>query len=135
MIKIDEDRTTIRLTRGDKTTDEYNKLAIYCPFEDTGEYFKFKPTDKIKIVVFDKKGYTREEILKKEYFVSDLGYFEETESIEIVLTDEETKEFPESNKPITYWYDIVLNDSTTIIGYDEEGAKKFIVYPEAGEEE
>lgn len=135
MIKIDDDLTTIRITRGDKTSSEYNKLVVYCPYEDTGEYHKFKPTDKLSIVVFEKKGYTKEEVMRKEYILKDLGYVAETDSVELILTEEDTKVFPKSNKPITYWYDVVLNDSTTIIGYDEDGAKKFIVYPEAGEGE
>ena len=42
--------------------------------------------------------------------------------------------FPLTNKPVTYWYDLVLNETNTIIGYDEDGAKKIIVYPEANEE-
>ena len=37
------------------------------------------------------------------------------------------------NKQKTYWFDIILNDSTTILGYDEEGGKPIIVYPEAEE--
>ena len=37
------------------------------------------------------------------------------------------------NKKTIYWYDIVLNDDITILGYDDEGAKKIYLYPE-GEE-
>ena len=38
-----------------------------------------------------------------------------------------------TNKPIEYWYEIELNDEETIIGYDEDGAKKLILYPEGAD--
>lgn len=137
MLKIDEDQRTLYLTRGDKTSEKYNRLVVYCPYEDveTGdeEEYLFQLDDKISFVVFNKKGYTKEEILRKEYTLRDLGYTEPTTHPEIVLDDEDTKKFPLTNKKATYWYDIVLNDSTTIIGYDEDGASKLIVFPEAEE--
>lgn len=138
MIKIDEDQTTIHLTRGDVTTNEFNRLAFYCPFynaktEEEEEYV-FKPEDKISFVVFEKKGYTKNEVLRKDYTLKEIGYTEPTTHPEIPLTELETKQFPLTNKPKTYWYDLVLNDTATIIGYDEDGAKRIIVYPEADEE-
>jgi len=135
MIAIEE--TTIHLTRGDATGDKYNVLAFNFPifnFETKQEEnYKFKPNDKITFVVMNKKGYTKEEILRKEYTLGDLGYTEETEIAELPLTEEETKLFPLSNKAQTFWYDLILNDSTTILGFDNEGAKEIIVYPEAEE--
>lgn len=32
---------------------------------------------------------------------------------------------------VTYWYEIELNGDTTLIGYDDNGAKLFVLYPEA----
>lgn len=138
MVAIDEeDNTTIHLTRGDKTNGEFNKLAFYFPIYNfaTGkeENYVFQLDDKITVIVMDKKGYTKSEILKKTYTIRELGYTEPTECPEIPLTAEDTKNFPLLNKKKTYWYDIVLNDDTTILGYDEDGAKKIIVYPEGGE--
>ena len=31
-------------------------------------------------------------------------------------------------------FPLILNDNTTMLGFDNEGAKKIIIYPEAGEE-
>ena len=31
----------------------------------------------------------------------------------------------------TFWYEIDMNDDTTVIGHDENGDKLFILYPEA----
>ena len=126
---------TIHLTKGDAATGELNRLAFCFPVYDgkTTEYYEFQLTDKISFVVFEKKGYTREEIFRIDYTLADLGYTEPTTVVEIPLTKELTSKFPQRNKKYTYWYDIAINDTLTILGLDEEGAKKMIVYPEGGE--
>lgn len=138
MIAIDEDRTTLRLTRGDMTGNFNNNIAFCCPYidENTGEekLYTVGLDDKITLVVYEKKSYTRKEILRKNYTLRQLGYKYGSEKPELPLTEADTKKFPLTNKPVTYWYDIVLNDKYTVIGYDENGAKKLIVYPEAEEE-
>lgn len=139
MIRIGEDKTTIYITRGDTTIGELNRLAFCLPVYNSAtkeeEYYEFKPTDKISFVAFDKKGYTKHEILRKDYVLKDIGYLENTIVPEIPLTEEDTKAFPLKNKSATYWYDIVLNDTLTILGFDHDGSKKIIVYPEVGEKE
>lgn len=135
MIAIEEN--TIHITRGDTPTGELNKLAFCLPIYNAktkeDEYYEFKPEDKISFVAFDKKGYTKHEILRKDYLLSEIGYTENTTTPEIPLTEEDTKAFPLKNKAATYWYDIVLNDTLTVLGFDHEGSKKIIVYPECGE--
>ncbi len=137
MISIGEDKRTIYLTRGDKTS-EFFRLAFYFPIWNFGtqkeEKYLFQPTDKISFVVKEKKGYTKTEVLRVEKTLREMGYVTPTEYPEIQLTEEDTKAFDLLNKKKTYWYDIVLNDTTTILGYDEEGASKLVVYPEANEE-
>ena len=138
MIKIDEeDKTTIMLTRGDSTDGYNNKICFTVPYidESTGgtELKEIQVTDKISFVVYEKKSYTKKEVIRKNYTLRQLGYEVATKYPELSLTSEDTKKFPLSNKKITYWYDIVLNDEKTVVGYDEEGAKKIIVYPEAEE--
>lgn len=136
MVAIDEDNT-IHLTRGDKTTGTINRLAFYFPiynFETKSEEnYKFKPEDKITFIIIEKKGYTKYELLRKEYYLKDIGYTEETEYPELPLTPEDTKVFELADKKKTYWYDLVLNDDITILGMDSDGAKKIIIYPEGGE--
>ena len=114
MIQFDEEKT-IHLTRGDETND-INILPI--SFEN-----RTFNNDKLTLIVFDKKGYRQEPILKKEYEVS------EGDTFNLVLTHEDTMSFPLTNKKKTYWYDLILNDYTTMYGFDEDNAKKFIVYP------
>lgn len=136
MIAIGEDKQTIYLTRGD-VTDKFHKIAFYYPiynFEtQQEENYNFQLADKIAFVVKEKKGYTKQEILRVEKTLAQMGYVEPTQYPEIQLSEEDTKVFELTDKPVTYWYDIVLNDTTTILGYDDEGAKKLIVYPEAEE--
>lgn len=136
MIAIGEDKQTIYLTRGD-VTDKFHKIAFYYPIYNfaTGkeENYNFQLTDKIAFVVKEKKGYTKQEVLRVEKTLKQMGFVEPTQYPEIQLTEDDTKVFELTDKPQTYWYDIVLNDTTTILGYDEDGAKKLIVYPEAEE--
>ena len=129
MLVVDpDDNVTIHLTRGDKV----NNLSFYYPIYNSDtheeENYVFKVGDKISFIVKKKKGYTKGEVLRKEFYIE-----EETEFPEIKLTPKDTKKFELKNKKETYWYDIVLNDDITILGYDEDGAKKIIVYPEGGE--
>lgn len=139
MIKIDEDDNTIlKITRGDSTDGYNNKVCFVSPIMNMEteeiDYQEINPTDKISFVVHNKKKYREKEVFRKEYTLKDVGIVNPTKYPELVLTKEDTKQFPETNKPATYWYDIILNDEKTIIGYDEDGPKKLIVYPEAEEE-
>ena len=133
MIKIDEDQTTIRITRGDATHSDYNRIAFYFPIWDAEAEeetkYEFQLTDKVTFVVYEQKGYSKNEILKKEYTIAELGYLAPTTTPELILTSEDTKTFELTNKPKTYIYEIILNYDTTIIGSDEDGDKKLIVYP------
>lgn len=137
MVAIDENKTTIYITRGDKTNGEFNKLAFYFPIYNvaTGkeENYQFQLNDQIDFIVMSKKGYTKEEVFRKTYTIKDLGYTDPTEYPEIPLTAEDTKHFELTNKKKKYWYDLVLNNDTTILGYDNDNAKEIIVYPEGGE--
>lgn len=139
MIKIDEDQTTIHLTRGDATHSDFNRIAFYFPIWDDEEQeetkYEFQTTDKITFLVYETKGYTRREILKKEKTIAQLGYVTATETPELVLTSTDTKKFELDNKKHTYNYEIILNDNTTILGCDEDGDKHLIVYPGGTQED
>lgn len=139
MIAIGSDKKTLYITRGNATQRSFNKLAFIFPIynfvTEEEENYEFQLTDKITFTVYDKKGYTKEEKFRKEYTISDLGYTEPTTTPEIILTAEDTSVFDVINKRKVYWYDIVLNDETTILGFDNTGGKQFIVYPEFIESE
>ena len=135
MLAIDPEDNTIYITRGDVPV--FSKIAFCLPIynDETGEeeLYQFKLTDKISFIVKEKKGYTKDEVFRIDKTLAEMGYTEPTYYPEIPLTEEMTKKFILSNKKTVYWYDVVLNDTATIIGFDEDGAKKIIVYPEGGE--
>lgn len=127
MIAIDpEDNTRLHLTRGDRV----DNLSFNFPILEGGQIkdYIFKKGDKISFIVKEKKGYSKQEVFRKEFFVE-----KETKNPIINLTGEETKWGEIKNKRTIYWYDIVLNDDVTILGYDDEGAKEIYLYPEGGE--
>lgn len=133
MLSIGDDQRTIYFTRGNET-NEMNHLAFYLPVYNSAtgkeENYKFKPTDKISLIVSERKGYTKSKVLVIEHTLREMGYVLETEYPELILTAEDTNEFDYLNKNQTYWYEVVLNDTHTIIGHDpEEGAAKFVVLP------
>ena len=128
MIAVDqEDEVTIHLTRGDKIEN----LCVCYPIEEEDEIknYTFKVGDKISFIVKEKKGYTEENVFRKDFIID-----EETEYAQINLNAEETKWGETKNKKTVFWYDIVLNDNVTILGYDDEGAKKIYLYPEGGKD-
>jgi hypothetical protein len=60
----------------------------------------------------------------------------ESQTVAITLTGQDTKIGEEISKPKDYWYEVELNPDTkpqTIVGYDEDGAKVFRLYPEGGD--
>lgn len=112
-------------------------LSIYCTRGDTavfgvtaeanGSAYKFLNGDIIRIKVFEKKS-CENMVLTKEFPVA-----EETEKVNIVLESNETKFGEVISKPKDYWYEIEHERDgviQTIIGYDEDGAKVFKLFPE-----
>mgnify|MGYP004619568375 CR=1 FL=1 len=120
MIKIDEEKT-IHLTRGDSAT------IVVTAQNDDGSNYEFQKGDTLRLKVMSKKK-VEEIVLTKDIIIDS-----NKESVEIELTSDETRIGDYINKPITYWYEVELNpdnNSTTIIGYDENGPKQFKLYPE-----
>ena len=120
MFVINED-LSIDITRGDA-------VAFSVGAKTGEESYKFQPGDVVRFTVFGKKDCTNV-VLQKDITVT-----EETESVGILLSGEDTKIGEVVSKPTDYWYEVELNPDTypqTIIGYDQNGAKVFRLYPEA----
>jgi hypothetical protein len=67
-------------------------------------------------------------VLQRDFNVED-----DTMSFVIFLSGDDTKLGEVISKPTDYWYEIELNPDTypeTIVGYDEDGAKVFRLFPE-----
>ena len=119
MFTINED-LSIYATRGDI-------VHIKVEAVSEGEKYKFQAGDIVRFKVFGKKD------CAEVVFVKDFPITAETEIVEIFLTGNETRIGGVINKPSDYWYEVELNPETnpqTIIGYDEEGAKVFRLFPE-----
>lgn len=124
MFKVKED-LSIHITRGD-----IGLLEITAKNEDGSDY-TFKVDDIIRLGIFEKKNFNS---IKKQ---KDITVQEETTTVQISLNKEDTSIGDIINTPVDYWYEVQLNPETnpqTIIGYDENGAKIFRLYPEGVEE-
>lgn len=119
MVIVNDD-LSIYITRGDAA-------VIDITAEDNGALYKFQPGDVVRIKVTEKKNCDNV-VLQKDFPVID-----ETDRVEIVLEEKDTKIGGIISKPVDYWYEITLNPFTnpqTIIGYDDDGAKIFKLFPE-----
>lgn len=114
--------TTIKINRGDILP-----LRLTIPISDEENYV-FQIGDVVRFAVYGKKQYQNEPYVLKEIVVQ-----EETEHVNFVIESEEMKFGDIINKPTTYWYEVELNGEQTVIGYDDGGAKEFILYPEGSE--
>lgn len=119
MIIVNEDRS-VYVTRGDS--------AMFTVSADVdGERLTFKPGDLVRLKVFEKKN-ANNVVLQKDFPIEAL-----TEIVTIYLTSADTKIGSVISKPVVYWYEIELNPFTypqTIVGYDNDGAKIFKLFPE-----
>lgn len=125
MFKVNND-LSIHITRGD-----IGILGITAKNEDNTDYI-FQVGDIIRLGVFEKKKFSLIKLQK------DVTVQEQGTEVQISLNKEDTTIGDIINTPVDYWYEIQLNPETnpqTIIGYDENGAKIFRLYPEGVEKE
>lgn len=122
MFTINDDNS-IYLNRGDivffsvTAKDENNPDVPY----------KFQAGDLVRIKVFGKKD-AEKVVLQKDFPV-----YEETEAVDIFLSEEDTKFGEVISKPVDYWYEVELNplsNPQTIVGYYEDGPAIFKLFPE-----
>lgn len=124
MYKINDD-LSIYVTRGDIVL-----MSVSAEFK--GKPYTFVAGDVLRIKVFKKKKCT-EIALQKDFPVTTA-----TQNVQIYLSGEDTKIGEVISKPVDYWYEVELNplsDPQTIIGYDEDGAKVFKLFPEGADKE
>ena len=122
MFVINEDMT-IYCTRGDA-------VVFSVSANNGGTAYTFREGDVVRFKIFAKKD-CADVVLQKDVTVT-----EETGAVEIALDGDETNFGDVISKPTDYWYEVELNPETypqTIIGYDDNGAKVFRLFPEGGE--
>lgn len=114
------DDLSIYATRGDI-------VFFSVSADNNGEPYKFQAGDVVRIKVYGKKD-AENVVLQKDFPVTEV-----TENVQIYLTEQDTKIGEVISKPTDYWYEVELNpydNPQTIIGYDEDGAKVFKLFPE-----
>ena len=122
MFTMNED-LSIYATRGDV-------VFFSVTADDNGIRYKFQPGDIVRMAIYGKKE-AESCVMQKDFPVTEV-----TEKVFIYLDEEDTKIGEIISKHKDYWYEIVLNPDTipqTIIGYDEDGAKVFRLFPESNE--
>lgn len=119
MFVINKD-SSIYVTRGDIVYFTVRAKQNDVPYV-------FKSGDVLRMKIFAKKD-CKDVVLRKDFTVE-----EEMESVVLHLSGKETKIGSIISKPTVYWYEVELNPETypqTIIGYDEEGPRVFMLFPE-----
>ena len=122
MFTINEDGS-IYATRGDT-------VFFTVTADENGTPYTFQAGDVLRIKIFEKKN-AENVVLEKLFPVTAA-----TTDFTILLTEEDTKIGEVISKAKDYWYEIELNPFTnpqTIIGYDEDGAKIFKLFPEGAD--
>ena len=122
MFQISEDNS-IGVTRGD-----------VCFFDvqawEEGEPYLFQPGDVLRIKVYARKN-AAAVVLQKDFLAD-----REQRSISVFLTGEDTRIGCVISKAVPYWYEVELNPDTepqTIVGFDADGPKLFVLYPEGAD--
>ncbi len=124
MFTINDD-LSIYATRGDIVF-----FSVNAKDKVTGDAYKFQPGDIVRISIYGKKD------AESVFLQKDFPVYEVTENVSIYLEEQDTKIGESISKHSDYWYEIVLNPDTqpqTIIGYDDDGAKVFRLFPESEE--
>ena len=119
MFVINDD-LSIYATRGDI-------VFFAVSAKENGVAYKFQAGDVLRMVIYGRKD-AENVVLEKSFDVT-----EETSEVSIFLTGDDTRIGEVISKPTDYWYEIELNPMTnpqTIIGYDDDGAKVFRLFPE-----
>ncbi len=120
---IVNDDLSIYATRGDI-------VFFSVSAEDNGFLYKFQPGDIVRMSIYGKKD-AEAVAMQKDFPITEV-----CERVFILLEEEDTKIGDSISKPKDYWYEVVLNPDTmpqTLIGYDEDGAKIFKLFPESEE--
>ena len=114
---------TIKVRRGNRGTFTVQKI------DDAGNIENFEKDDKVIFSV--KENFSNSDVLIRKII-----QVEETcNEVVIELTKKDTTIGNLIAKPKTYQYDICVNEDETILGYDDAGAKEFILYPEGSNDE
>ena len=92
--------------------------------------YEFQQGDVIDFKIYERNGYNKPPLKEISITVETPAT-----SVDIPLTKSDTTFDKIENRQATYWYDITLNDDSTVVCYNENGAKEMIIYPAKGDGE
>ena len=120
MLKITEDKN-ISISRGDSYTLQFSAFN-----EETQQNYEFQINDVVTFRILKVNGY-HQEVLKEKNITID----EPKEIVDIPIIPTDTTDITDQvNQPVKFWYEIALNETDTIIGYDDiTGPAIFEVLP------
>lgn len=119
MYRVNDDNS-IYVTRGDI-------VLMSVSADKNGEPYTFQAGEVLRIKVYGKKD-AENVVLQKDFPITAAA-----QTVTLFLSEEDTKIGEVISKPKDYWYEVELNpydNPQTIIGYDEDGAKLFKLFPE-----
>ena len=122
MFAIGENNTLL-LNRGDTAIFSFSA-------EKGGVQYTFKQGELLRLKVYGRKN------ADKVFLRKDFPVLTNSAEIKLELTGDDTKFGPVISKPTEYWYEIELNPDTipqTVLGYDDDGPKVFMLYPEGSD--
>lgn len=122
MLQIDGYK--LSANRGDVGTFDFKTNV-----KGDGEYY-FNVGDVLSFGIYNKKEMDKDPLFFKEYTVN-----EPTNIVTIVFENEDLSIGEIINKPVEYWYEIKLNNQSTLLGYDKNGPKTFMIYPEGADKD
>lgn len=93
------------------------------------KFYEFKAGDVLTFGVYNKKKMEDEALLLKDFEIEEDG----TTKVIMKFSKKEMKIGPLIEKPTPYWYEIQLNHNRTVLGYDLDGAKILMLYPEGSD--
>lgn len=153
---------TIKITRGDRKTlilsipvsdingyikyldgennvywyDNTNEILFDSTYEEveidlktlTLQKRSFEQGDKITMNVYEEERMEDQPVMSVEaHPIPGTSY------ANIIMTEQDTKIGDYINEKTKFWYEIVINDVDTIIGFDDNGPALFILYPEGAD--
>ena len=122
MITIDN-KKNIGITRGDNAS--FNLKVKQA----NNTYYQFKTSDLVYFNV--KKNYADSTPIIRKI----ITFRNTTDTCTINLVSSDTNFGSLIAGERKYVYDISINETETVVGYDNDGAKYFIIYPEASNDE
>lgn len=121
MTSIDKRTNQIYTTRGDDLDLDFQIST------DKGAY-TFAIGDVLRIGIYNARAFDKDALLIKDFKI-----VEESDTYHIHISSEDMKIGKLINRPKDYWYEIILNNDLTVIGYSKDNPAILTLLPEGSD--